>query len=120
MEPNQELLDWVTGLRRWFHQHPEPGFKETETQKKVIETLTELGIQHRTIAGTGVVADVQGRKDEARIALRADMDALRIAETEIGRHKGAGSAGYETQLFTGRKRFVSQNFMTDSQSDHHK
>jgi amidohydrolase len=87
MEPNQELVDWVTGLRRWFHQHPEPGFKETETQRKVIETLTELGIEHRTIAGTGVVADIQGKKDTPCIALRADMDALRITEPETEHNK---------------------------------
>lgn len=87
MEPNSELLDWVTDLRRWFHRHPEPGFKETETQNKVIETLTELGIEHRSIAGTGVVADIPGPKDRPCIALRADMDALRIAEPETELNK---------------------------------
>ncbi len=77
-----ELVEWVISLRRWFHRHPEPSGEEHATQAKVIETLDELGIENRAAARTGVIATIFGGKPGKTIALRADMDALRIAEPE--------------------------------------
>ncbi|MFO7650001.1 MAG: amidohydrolase, partial [bacterium] len=77
---DNNLVEWVIGLRRWFHQHPELGMKEVETQRKVMAMLAELGIEHRPAAGTGVIATVQGSSERPMIALRADMDALRVTE----------------------------------------
>ncbi|MBM3314513.1 amidohydrolase, partial [candidate division WOR-3 bacterium] len=44
--------------------------------------LAGLGIEHHRAAGTGVIATVGGARPGACIALRCDMDALRIAEPE--------------------------------------
>jgi amidohydrolase len=114
IELDASLVSWVTDLRRWFHQHPEPSFEEHNTQDKVVEILSGLGIEHRRAGETGVIADIQGngtgRIDEPPmdtdnradvpdkticvhqcssvvsrsrcIALRSDMDALRIQEAE--------------------------------------
>ena len=82
---DRSFRDWVTGLRRWFHRHPEPSFEERATQAKVEEVLDELGIGHRRIAGTGVIATIEGRAGGPVLALRADMDALRIPEEPAGR-----------------------------------
>jgi len=87
IELDENLVSWVTDLRRWLHQHPEPSFEEHKTQDKVVEVLGELGIECRRAGGTGVIADIHGDETGRAIALRSDMDALRIqeAETELNR-----------------------------------
>ena len=76
------LRSWVRELRRWFHRHPEPSFEETHTQDKVCDELAGLGIEYRRAGGTGVTADIKGRAGGPVIALRTDMDALRINEAK--------------------------------------
>jgi amidohydrolase len=71
----------VTALRRRIHEHPELAFEEHETAKRVEGFLARLGIVSRTgIAGTGIVALLEGGKPGPTIAIRADMDALPIDE----------------------------------------
>jgi len=82
IEIDTGLATWVTDLRRWFHQHPEPSFEERKTQDKVVEILSGLGIEHRRAGETGVIADIRGNGSGRTIALRSDMDALRIQEAE--------------------------------------
>jgi amidohydrolase len=73
----QALIEW----RRHLHQHPELGNRETETAKFVAERLRSFGLQPRTgIAKTGVVAVIEGGRPGPVVALRADMDALPVAE----------------------------------------
>jgi amidohydrolase len=80
LERAQELSAALVESRRDFHRHPELAFQEHRTARKVAERLGELGIRVRTGVGkTGVVGDL-GEKGP-RIALRADMDALPIQET---------------------------------------
>jgi len=76
-----ELRQLVTDWRRDFHQHPELSNREERTAKVVAEELRRMGLQPQTgIAHHGVVAVIQGGKPGPRIALRADMDALPVAE----------------------------------------
>ena len=71
----------IIALRRDFHQHPELGFEEFETGKKVANFLANLGIEVQTgVAKTGVLGVLRGGKPGPVIALRADMDALPIVE----------------------------------------
>jgi amidohydrolase len=70
----------ITRLRRAFHRIPELGFREEKTAALVAETLCGLGLSPRTVAGTGVVADLDGFSPGPRILLRADMDGLPIRE----------------------------------------
>ena len=84
IELDASLVSWIRELRRWFHQHPEPSFAEKETQNKVVEVLKGLGVEHRRAGGTGVIATVYGKAKGSCIALRTDMDALRIQEAETG------------------------------------
>ncbi len=86
---------WVVGLRRWFHQHPEPSFEERHTQDKLVEVLDSLGIENRRAGGTGVIATIYGKGKAPCIALRTDMDALRIqeAETELNREYRSENPG---------------------------
>ncbi len=84
IELDESLVSWATELRRWFHRHPEPSFEERQTQEKVAEVLKSLGVEYRYAGGTGLVATVYGSRKRPGIALRTDMDALRIQEAETG------------------------------------
>lgn len=71
----------VIAARRHLHQHPELGNREFETAKYVARRLKELGLSVQTgVAHTGVVAVLKGGLPGPVIALRADMDALPVAE----------------------------------------
>jgi len=72
--------DYITGLRRHFHQFPEPSFQEYETAKKIEAELSGMGISHKRIGETGVLGIITGKKPGKVIALRADTDALVIQE----------------------------------------
>jgi amidohydrolase len=73
----QKMLTW----RRDFHQHPELGNVEVRTAKIVADHLKKLGMKVRTgVAGTGVVAVLEGGRPGPTVALRADMDALPVKE----------------------------------------
>lgn len=77
-----EMSTQTIANRRHLHQHPELSFQEFETQKYVEQQLAALGIASERIAQTGVIALIQGKNPTKNvIALRADMDALPIIET---------------------------------------
>lgn len=68
--------------RRHLHAHPELSFHEFETQVYVESQLNKLGIPTQRIANTGVIAIIEGKNPTKKVvALRADMDALPIQET---------------------------------------
>jgi amidohydrolase len=68
-------------LRRYLHQHPESSTHEKETARFVAKTLRGYGIAVKErVGGYGVVGLVRGAQAGKCIALRADMDALRIQE----------------------------------------
>ncbi|HZK08125.1 MAG TPA: amidohydrolase [Bacteroidales bacterium] len=75
----QQFINW----RRHLHAHPELSMQEYETAAFVSARLTEMNIPHQTgVAQTGIVAMIYGRNPKKKtIALRADMDALAIEET---------------------------------------
>ena len=68
-------------FRRHLHAHPELSFKEYATAAFIEEQLEAEGIVCRPIAGTGVLAKIEGREPLGRaVVLRADIDALPIHE----------------------------------------
>jgi len=82
-EPDLETLKReMTGWRRDLHAHPEFGFEEKRTAAFVAAKLREFGLDDVTegVGGTGVVGTLKRGTGNRAIALRADMDALRIAE----------------------------------------
>jgi len=71
----------VIAWRRDFHEHPELSNRETRTSKRVAEHLAALGLPVQSgVAHTGVVALLDSGRPGPVIALRADMDALPVAE----------------------------------------
>ncbi|MCP9312002.1 amidohydrolase [Liquorilactobacillus satsumensis] len=88
-----EVLAEMITLRHQFHQHPELSNQEFATTEKIKQILTEWGISIiPTTLKTGLLAEIQGGKPGAVIALRADLDALPVAEqTDLpfkSQHKG--------------------------------
>jgi amidohydrolase len=69
--------------RRDFHMHPELSNREERTSRIVAERLRALGLDEvKTGVGKyGVVALLKGAKPGPVVAVRADMDALPIQET---------------------------------------
>ena len=77
--------DYLIGLRRYFHTHPEPSLEEYGTAKRIEEELDQTGIPHRRVGETGIYAWIDGEKGDGRtIALRADTDALRMQDLKEG------------------------------------
>jgi len=68
-------------LRHDLHAHPELAYQERRTSDIVAAFLGNLGLEvHRGLAGTGVVGVLQRGHGSRMIGLRADMDALPVAE----------------------------------------
>jgi amidohydrolase len=80
LEQIEECRPELIALRRDFHQHPELGFEEHRTATVVETYLQALGLATERVAGTGVVALLEGDKPGPTLMLRADMDALPIQE----------------------------------------
>lgn len=73
----RELIE----MRRDLHKHPEICFEERRTAQVVAQKLRDLCLEVETgIAKTGVVGLLRGNSPGRTIMLRADMDALPIAE----------------------------------------
>jgi hippurate hydrolase len=83
----QEMTAW----RRDLHAHPEFGFEEKRTSAFVAAKLREFGLDEvaEGVGGTGVVGTLKRGSGNRAIALRADMDALRIT--------GQGTQDYRSQ-----------------------
>jgi amidohydrolase len=70
----------VVAWRRDIHEHPELSNREVRTSALVAAHLKSLGLEIALYANTGVVALLRGGKPGPTVALRADMDALPVAE----------------------------------------
>ena len=69
-------------IRSRTHQNPQLAYEEHATSDLVAKRLADWGWQvHRGLGGTGVVGTLREGTSSRRIGLRADMDALPIAET---------------------------------------
>lgn len=74
------LADELIELRRDLHAHPELAGNEVRTSTVVADRLIAAGIRVRLLAGSGLVADIGPADPAYRVALRADLDALPVAE----------------------------------------
>jgi hippurate hydrolase len=121
-----QMKDW----RHWLHRHPELRFDLPETAAYVVARLREFGVDeiHEGIAGSGIVAVIEGQGAGPVIGLRADMDALPITEETgtgyasetPGRMHACGHDGHmvmllgaakylaETRRFKGRVALIFQ------------
>lgn len=96
------LQPWLVEIRRHFHSHPELGWREADTTRRIVDELRSMG--YRTIAGsellgrserlglssapvpgegdTGCLAVFDTGREGPTICLRVDIDALPILEAK--------------------------------------
>ncbi len=73
---HDDLVEW----RRHLHCYPELGRQEYATTQFVADRLASAGLNPKVLPlGTGLTCDI-GPEDQPRIALRADIDGLPMAE----------------------------------------
>lgn len=84
----EDITPAIREFRRELHKHPEPAFEEFETAARIATRLGGIGgMEVRTgVAGTGVVATLGRDKNGPCVALRADMDCLRMQEKSSVAH----------------------------------
>nr|WP_233555960.1 amidohydrolase [Galactobacter caseinivorans] len=70
--------DRLIAFRRDVHAHPELSFQEERTTGRIVEALTEAGLQPVRLRGTGAYVEIG--EGELVMGLRADIDALPLAE----------------------------------------
>ncbi len=78
----QKYTDDICSMRRHIHENPELSNEEVETAAYMAQMLRQFGIEtEEQVAGThAVIGRLTGGRPGPTIALRADMDALSIAE----------------------------------------
>lgn len=76
----REHEEQLIAFRRDLHMHPELGFAEHRTTQRIVERLTAAGLRPVVLPkGTGVLCEV-GPADGPTVGLRADIDALPLAD----------------------------------------
>lgn len=80
------LADRLVQIRRDLHAHPEIGYAEHRTTARIVELLTGAGLDPVVLpSGTGATCDILPdgwSADDGLIGLRADIDALPIADSK--------------------------------------
>jgi len=74
------LVDAAIALRRELHRRPEVAWTEAQTARTVRDQLDLVGIPWRVCADTGTVATLAPQAPGRHVALRADIDAMPVAE----------------------------------------
>src|SRR3954470_3669808 len=74
-----DSMERMIALRRHFHAHPEPSGEELQSSLHLYRLFDEMGLTVRMgPEGCGVIVECRNPTAGRRIALRADIDALRI------------------------------------------
>jgi len=114
---SQDQLSNIIATRRHIHAHPELSFQEFETAKLVADKLRSYDIEVKEgVATTGVTGLIQGKDPDSKvIALRADMDALPIQESNTADYRSQNegvmhACGHDvhTSSLLGTARILSQ------------
>lgn len=78
-----EHAEMLCATRRHLHRHPEASREEYETAAYLAYRLEAAGVPHRMITSRrGVIAEPAPEDPSARVALRADIDALRLQDAK--------------------------------------
>lgn len=115
-----DLEPGLREIRQHLHQHPELSNEETATAALVADKLRALDYQVTTgLGGHGVVGSLTSGSGSRSIGIRADMDALPIAErTGVsyasqypGKMHACGHDGHTTMLLGAAEQLArSKNF----------
>ena len=83
-----QYKDEFIAIRRHIHAHPELSYEEFDTSAFIQQKLAGWKIPFQIKATTGVVGIIEGKNPASKVvALRADMDALPIQESNDVEYK---------------------------------
>jgi amidohydrolase len=110
----------LVAMRRDLHRHPELAFTETRTAEIAARAVEALGFRvRRGVGRTGVVAELGTGLPV--IALRADMDALPIAESSDAPYRSSvpgvmHACGHDAHvaMLVGAARLLADAFRDDN------
>ena len=112
----REHEEEMIAIRRAIHRNPELAYQEHATADLVAERLQRWGYEvHRGLGGTGVVGTLRSGRSLRRIGLRADMDALPIAEASgkpwasqvLGKMHACGHDGHTAMLLSAARHLAA-------------
>jgi amidohydrolase len=115
MEQAQAIKDEIISFRRTIHENPEVGEHLPKTTAFVMDKLRELGYDPKEICDSGIVATIEGSKPGKTFMLRADMDALPMAEATSCSFKSNNGAmhscGHDmhTAMLLGAAKLLREN-----------
>ena len=73
------IANYIKNLRKYFHMHAELSMQEYETNKKIKEELNKINVPYLNEVTTEIIASIGNDKGRT-VALRCDMDGLKITE----------------------------------------
>jgi amidohydrolase len=77
-------------VRRHLHAHPEPSREEYQTTQYLARQLIEEGLSVQIApTGRGLIVEPEGQGDRPRVAIRADVDALRIQDAKSAPYRSS-------------------------------
>ena len=115
MEQAIAIKDDIVEYRRTIHSNPEVGAELPKTKAYVMDKLREFGYTPEEICESGIVTTIEGVKPGKTFLLRADMDALPMAEATSCDFKATNGAmhscGHDmhTAMLLGAARLLKQN-----------
>ena len=107
----EQYKEQIIAWRRDIHACPEVAWEETITSDRVAAELQNLGLTVTRLSPSGVIGVLSGEGPGKTVALRADMDALAIAEasdlpyksTKPGTMHACGHDGHTAMLLGAAK-----------------
>ena len=76
----ESLRPRLMEIREALHRNPEIGDHEYKTAELIEHVLFSLGVPHRRVLDTGIIARIDGTKPGRHCAIRSDIDALPVTE----------------------------------------
>ncbi|WP_176754136.1 amidohydrolase [Lacicoccus qingdaonensis] len=117
----EDIEDYVIGIRRDLHEHPEVSGEEDRTIGQITAELWKMGLSSEVIKNGGVLSVIEGARPGKTLVLRGDMDALPMTENKnnlkgekvvVSKYDGAahmcGHDGH-TAMLLGAAKILSEN-----------
>lgn len=83
------MLQTLTQLRRYLHQHPEVSGNEIQTQAYLKNWMVERGLSVREVGRYGLLIEQKHQQATKKFLIRVDCDALPIQEVSDIPHKSS-------------------------------
>lgn len=116
-----DIEDYVIGIRRDLHEHPEVSGEEDRTIERVASELEKMGLSSEVIKNGGVLSIIEGTHPGKTLVLRGDLDALPMTGNKhnlkgekavVSQNDGAahmcGHDGH-TAMLLGAAKILSEN-----------